>query len=102
MDKKVMETLHQIIDEKGPASLEKNPCKVYNRLLSEEVKPLEARLVLTSLLAGAPTKAPDMDEIELTEYLQKECGLLKKTASQTAAMYKRLLGEENRTSWEEK
>lgn len=59
----------------------------------------QARLVLITLLSDASVKAREMNEEDLSKYIQKECCMRKKAADEISAMYKTLFDAENISDW---
>lgn len=87
---------------KGATVSRRTPYKVYQRLLAAEVNEMWSRLVLITLLAGAPQKAQDLDEECLAKTLANSCRLQKSAAESLAEMYKELYSIANVENWDER
>lgn len=96
---KALPLLKEIVDKNGVKYLQEEPYAVYKSLESQETDPRVCRVVLVSLLAGAAENAEEMDEKELSGFIQKECFLKKAAADQVSQMWIALFGEQNLEEW---
>ena len=53
----IIKILKEIIDQEGPRYISREPYRVYERLIAKKVEASLARMVLVTILSGAPAKA---------------------------------------------
>lgn len=94
--------IREIIEKQGVGFLMRDAHAVYRKLISNEVDASISRVILITLLAGAPRKSLDMNQSSLSEAFQKECYLQKDMADRLADMYLHLFSKSNMEHWGKK
>lgn len=94
--------IREIIEKQGVGYLMRDAHVVYRKLISNKVNASISRVILITLLAGAPEKSLDMNQNSLSEAFQKECYLQKGMADRLADMYLHLFSKSNMDHWDKK
>lgn len=94
--------LEKIINEHGIEYLQRSPYEVYRELITDGINAAHARLILIALLSGASEKALELDTVNLSEYILKECYLQKNVADEMSSMYHLLFDTKNIEHWKKK
>ena len=98
----IIKILKEIIDQEGPRYISREPYRVYERLIAKKVEASLARMVLVTILSGAPAKAKKLDKELLSKEIQQDCYMKKNMADKLTEMYKALYDKKNQSAWNKK
>ena len=92
--------LKEYIWKNGFEMLSRNPFAVYKAMVKHDIDTKTARLVMVTLMSGSHELVQEGRSVdEITDHIQAEHCLNKKTAGNLATVYLELFSDENRESW---